>query len=420
MSRSPEHPDALSFDEARRRIAATVEPIADVEEIGLAAALGRILAGDVVARHAVPPHDNSAMDGYALRADSSSRTGFFRVVGQSRAGAPFVGRVGPGDCVRILTGAVVPDGCDAVVPQEQVVPGDGNVTIDRAIVPGQHVRRAGEDLAVGAVALSAGRRLTPADVGVAASIGEGTLRVTRRPRVAVFSTGDELRDIGDDLEAGPVRGLVRDSNRYTIIAMLARLGIDAIDLGIVRDDPDALEATLRHARGDTVRADAIITSGGASVGDADHTRAVMRRAGDVSFWSLAFKPGRPMAFGTVSTGSGRALLFGLPGNPVAVMVVFYALVREALFALMGARIDPVAPVDAVSDVAIPKAVGRTEFLRGRASRGRDGWQVRPTGGQGSGILRSMSEANCLIVLDHDRGPVAGGEIVGIWLFDGLI
>jgi molybdopterin molybdotransferase len=177
---------------------------------------------------------------------------------------------------------------------------------------------------------------------------------------------------------------------------------------------------VQQACGDALRADAIITSGGVSVGDADYTRDVMQRAGEVSFWSLAFKPGRPMAFGKVSGGPRRALLFGLPGNPVAVMVIFYALVQEALLALMGARVDPVPVIDVVCDSKIHKAVGRTEFVRGCASRGRDGWHVRPTGAQGSGILRSMSEANCLIVLDHDRGPVASGDIVGVWLFDGLI
>ena len=402
----------LSLDEARRRIAATVVPITEAENVPLGAALGRVLARDIVARFAVPPHDNSAMDGYALRVGTSTFPRVLRIVGRSRAGAPFVGRCGPDECVRILTGAVIPEDCDAVVAQEHVVVADGTVRIDAA-APGRHVRRAGEDLAVGGVALRAGRRLTASDLGLCASIGQGNVTVTRRPRVAVFSTGDELRDIDDELPPGSIR----DANRYTIIAMLSRLGIDAIDLGIVRDDADALDAALKRAC--SVDADAIITSGGVSAGDADHTREVIERAGEVAFWTLAVKPGRPMAFGTVSSEGRRVLLFGLPGNPVAVMVVFHALVRDALIALMSADAIPLPIVDSVCDTAIAKAVGRTEFVRAVVTRRADGLHVRPTADQGSGILRSMSEANCLVVLDDDRGPIVAGDVVGVWLFDGL-
>ena len=411
MSFGDEHP-ALSLAGARRAIDAAIEPIAATEHVALKDGLDRVLAVDLTARVAVPAHDNAAMDGYALRGGATAPRRL-RVVGNARAGAPFGGPVGPDECVRIFTGAVLPVDCDAVVAQEQVAVDGDHVLFDLPTPAGLNRRLAGEDLAVGSIVLARGRRLAPSDLGLAASIGEEGFTVFRRPRVAVFSTGDELRDVGATLDVGSIR----DSNRYTLIAMLARLGVEAIDLGIVADDPDTLEATLRTTCG-TV--DAIVTSGGVSAGGADHTREVMDRLGGVTFWKLAIKPGRPMAFGRVTSDGRSALLFGLPGNPVAVMVVFYALVREALLKLMGARVEPMPSLTALCDVPIAKAPGRTEFVRGVATRDDDAWHVRPTGAQGSGILRSMSEANCLIVLAHQRGPVAAGESVEAWPFQGLV
>ena len=408
------HPP-LSLDGARRAIDAAIEAIRDTERVALNDGLDRVLAADLVARVAVPAHDNAAMDGYALRASTvSPRT--LRIAGLARAGAPYDGPVTDEACVRIFTGAVMPADCDAVVAQEDVVVDGDRIVVSKAVATGLHRRLAGEDLAPGAIVLAAGRRLVPSDLGLAASVGEDGFTVYRRLRVAVFSTGDELREIGQPLAAGSIR----DSNRYTLIAMLARLGIDVVDLGIVADDPETLEATLLQTCGSSVAADAIVTSGGVSAGGADHTREVMDRLGGVSFWKLAIKPGRPMAFGRITNDGRSALMFGLPGNPVAVMVVFYALVREALLKLMGANVDPMPSVTARCDVAIAKSAGRTEFVRGVASRSGDGWHVRPTGDQGSGILRSMSEANCLLVLAHDRGPVAAGEIVEAWPFQGLV
>ena len=411
-----EHP-ALSLDGARRAIDAAIEPIVATERVALKDGLDRILAADLVATVAVPAHDNAAMDGYALRGPVDGpyrRT--LRVVGRARAGVPYAGPVREDECVRIFTGAVMPDDCDSVVAQERVRADGDFVTIVDAVRAGQNRRLAGEDLAIGSVAIAKGRRLAPSDLGLAASIGAEGFDVFRRPRVAVFSTGDELRDVGQPLDTGSIR----DSNRYTLIAMLERLGVEVVDLGIVVDDPDTLEAVLRDTCGDAVAADAIVTSGGVSAGGADHTREVMHRLGGVSFWKLAVKPGRPMAFGRVTGGGRSAVLFGLPGNPVAVMVVFYALVRDALLKLMGARSEPMPTITAICDTALAKSPGRTEFVRGIATRRDDGWHVGATGAQGSGILRSMSEANCLIVLDHDRGPVAAGERIEAWPFQGLV
>ena len=412
----------LHLHEARLRIAATIEPVSGIERVALVDALDRVLAADLVSTVDVPGHDNAAMDGYALPRDRSTSIGAsFRIVGTARAGHPYEGRVDTDQCVRIMTGAVMPAACDAVVPQERVEVVDGRVRFDGAVVTGQHRRPAGEDLRVGQVALRRGRRLVPSDLGVCASIGCACVDVLRRPRVAVFSTGAELRDANEALRPGSIR----DANRYTLIGMLKRLDVDVVDLGIVDDDPDALEAVLRRAcgHGDDgrgVRADAIVTSGGVSVGDADHTRTVMARLGSVDFWTLAVKPGRPMAFGRIACDGHAALLFGLPGNPVAVMVVFYALVRDALLMLAGGTPAPIPSITAICDHDLAKAPGRTEFLRGIAGREDDGWHVRTTGTQSSGVLRSMSEANCLIVLNHDRGFVTRGEAVEAWPFRGLL
>ncbi len=415
---SPRDDDAsIGLSDAKRLIDAAIAPIADVETVALSVALGRVLAHDLISQVDVPAHDNAAMDGHALRSGDYARRR--RVVGQALAGKPYNGSVGPDQCVRIMTGAMMPTDCDAVVPREETTSHGDELELSRDVRAGQHRRRAGEDLARGTIAIARGRRITPSDLGLAASIGAATIPVVRRARVAVFSTGTELRALDQALEPGSVH----DSNRYTLMGMLARLGAEVIDLGIVRDDPEALETALKHACGDAVHADAIVTSGGVSAGDADYMREVLQKTGRVSFWKLAIKPGRPMAFGRVEAESGRAsrpaLLFGLPGNPVAAMVVFHALVREALSKLMGARVEPLACLQLICDTPLRKAEGRTEFVRGIAYRADAGWHVRPTGAQGSGILRSMSEANCLIVLDHDRGDIAAGATVEAWPFDGL-
>jgi molybdopterin molybdotransferase len=309
-----------------------------------------------------------------------------------------------------MTGAVMPAGCDTVVIQEHVRVQGNRVVVPPGQKTGQNRRFAGEDLAVGRVAIPAGRPVRPAELGLLASLGLAEVIVRRRLRVAFFSTGDELASIGTPLREGEVY----DSNRYTLYGMLARLGVDLIDMGVVRDDPASLERTFLEA---AANADAVITSGGVSVGEADFTRDLLGRLGEVLFWKIAMRPGRPMAVGRIRD----AYFFGLPGNPVAVMVTFYGFVRDALLALAGRTDDYELPVLQVpSATALRKKPGRTEFQRGILARGDDGkWSVRITGQQGSGVLRSMSEANCFIVLEHERGDVKAGDLVSVQLFEGL-
>ena len=412
-------PDALPVAQAQEFIARLVPRVEAVERLALRSALGRVLAQDVISPIDVPSHDNSAMDGYALRGAELAREAPTRlaVAGTGLAGQRYEGDVPAGHCVRIMTGAVMPPGLDTVVPQEfvQIVQGEGAaVTIPAgAVRTGDNRRLAGEDLARGQPALGAGRILRPADLGLLASLGIAEVPVYRRLRVAFFSTGDELRSIGEPLDAG----CVYDSNRYTLWGMLSRLGVELLDLGVVRDEPAALEAAFRQA---AASADAVITSGGVSVGEADHTKRIMAALGEVLFWRIAMRPGRPMAIGRLG-GDRPAILFGLPGNPVAVMVTFYAFVRDALLAMSGAAVEPLPLLRAASAQAIRKKPGRTEYQRGIVSRGADGrCEVAITGSQGSGILRSMSVANGLVVLRHAQGDVAAGEPVDVLPFDGLV
>ena len=410
-------PKALPVAQAQEFIARLVPRVQAIEKVALRSALGRVLARDVVSAIDVPSHDNSAMDGYALRGselDAAAETAF-TVAGAGFAGGRFDGDVAARECVRIMTGAVMPAGLDTVVPQEFVRVQGAVVHVPAGVVrSGDNRRLAGEDLARGEVALAAGRIVRPADLGMLASLGAAEVSVFRRLRVAFFSTGNELRSVGESLEPGSVY----DSNRYTIWAMLQRLGVEVLDLGVVRDDPAALATAFRTAAD---VADVVITSGGVSVGEADHTKAVMAELGDVLFWRIAMRPGRPMAIGRIESGGREAILFGLPGNPVAVMVTFYALVRDALLAMGGATATPLLVVRAASVEAIRKRPGRTEYQRGVVTRSSAGdWQVRVTGSQGSGILRSMSEANGLIVLTHQQGDVAAGELVDVLPFDGLM
>jgi molybdopterin molybdotransferase len=410
-------PEALPVRDAQRIIREFVQPVGAVEQVALRAALGRVLARDIVSPINVPAHDNSAMDGYALRGGDLAPDGdtHLKVVGTVYAGRPSEVAPGPGECVRIMTGGVMPEGCDSVVPQEFVAQESADAIVLGAgtIRAGDNRRFAGEDLKAGSAALKAGKIIRPADLGLVASLGIAEVPVVRRLRVAFFSTGDELRSIGQALDTGSVY----DSNRYTIYGMLQRLGCEIIDMGIVRDDPAALEAALRTA---CENADAIITSGGVSVGAADYTRQIMARLGDVTFWKIGMRPGRPLAFGRIGSNGRTAFLFGLPGNPVAVMVSFYFFAREALLRMMGAE-APLPLLRARSAGAIRKKPGRTEYQRGILTHGEDGMpQVRITGSQGSGILRSMSEANCMVVLHDEQGNVGAGDMVDVMLFEGLL
>jgi len=410
-------PQALRADAVLDFLARMVTPVAETETVGVFQALGRVLAEDVISPISVPPHDNSAMDGFALpgAALQGTQPSTWRVAGTAYAGAAWSGPLQAGECVKIMTGAIMPPGCDTVVPVELAQVNGEQVTLPAGVVqPGDNRRLLGEDLMQGQPALAAGERLGPAALGLIASLGLPGVRVYRRLRVAYFSTGDEILSLGQ----APREGAVYDSNRYTVFGLLSRMGIEVIDLGVVADEPQALEAAFRSA---AEQADAIITSGGVSMGEADHTKAMMRQLGDVAFWRIAMRPGRPMAVGRITQGGRSAVLFGLPGNPVAVMVTFLAFVRPTLWRMAGAR--PAAPVyqRAHSTEALRKKPGRTEYQRGIVGVASDGrLQVRTTGNQGSGVLRSMVEANGLIVLHHDQGDVAVGDLVDVLMFDGLI
>lgn len=409
-------PGAVPVQTAQQLIGQWVQPVPAIEKVALRDCLGRMLGTDVHSAINVPAHDNSAMDGWAIRSTDLDASGAARLAvatGTAWAGRPWEGSlVLPGQTVRVFTGAAMPPGCDTVVPQEwvQFDPSGAELLVPPGQRTGQNRRLAGEDLAVGAVALAQGARLGAAHLGLAASLGLAELPLRRRVRVAFFSTGDELRSIGDPL--GP--GEVYDSNRYTLWAMLQRLGVELVDLGVVRDDPVALEHALRCA---AQGADAVISSGGVSVGEADFTRDVMARVGEVAFWTIAMRPGRPMAVGRV----GEAVYFGLPGNPVAVMVTFLFFVRDALLRMAGARPEALLTVPVRSVHPLRKRAGRTEYQRAVVSTAGDGQlEARLTGQQGSGVLRSMAEANAMLVLRHEQGDIAAGDSVDALLFDGLL
>lgn len=403
-------PNALHVDDANRIIRALARPLSESETLPVREALNRVLAADLISPINVPQHDNSAMDGWAFRGADLAATGdtVLREVGAAFAGGAFTGQVGAGECVRIMTGAVMPAGCDSVIPQENARNDGKRILLPPGQKPGQHRRLAGEDLAHGKPALTAGTLMRPQEIGLAASLGISEVTVRRRPRVAFFSTGNELRAVGEPLQTGEVY----DSNRYTLWGMLQRLGCEVVDLGVVRDDQEKLEAAFRDA---AARADVVITTGGVSVGEADFTKAMMARLGDVVFWTLAMRPGRPMAFGRVrgADGTAGALLFGLPGNPVAVMVTFYFFVRGALLSLAGRRdLDPPLLM-ARAAAPMKKRPGRTEYLRGIVETHNGECRVDLTGPQGSGILSSMSQANCIVVLRHDQANVQTGDWVDI-------
>jgi molybdopterin molybdotransferase len=409
-------PQALSAQAVGEFLARLVQPVREAEEVRIFDALGRVLAEDVISPLSVPPHDNSAMDGYAFdgrQLQPGQPLVLQPVEGTAFAGKAFGGHVGTGQCVKIMTGAIMPAGLDTVVPQELTQPAaGGGITIPASVLrAGDNRRLLGEDILAGQAAVRAGSRLGPAALGLVASLGLATVRVVRKLRVAYFSTGDEILSLGE----APREGAVYDSNRYTVFGLLTRLGIEVVDLGVARDDPAALEAAFQRAGNE---ADAIITSGGVSVGEADHTKAMMRRLGDVAFWRIAMRPGRPMAVGRMHSG---AVMFGLPGNPVAVMVTFLAFVRPALLRMMGARDTAPPLLRARATEPMRKKPGRTEYQRGTVRAAADGTlEVSTTGNQGSGVLSSMVQANGLIVLHHGQGSVAVGDEVDVMVFEGVL
>ncbi len=402
-------PGVLRVEQARAAIIEQLRPTRGVERLALRDALDRALAEDIHSPADVPGHDNSAMDGYALRGADlvDQRRPRLRRIGELHAGQRYAGECGPGECIRIMTGAPMPAGCDTVVMQEQVrVIDEEVVEIIGQHCPGENVRRAGEDIPCGAVVLHRGRRLTAADLGVLASLGIGEVAARRRPRVAFFSTGDELRSLGEPLQEGDVY----DSNRYSLHGLLREANVELLDLGVVRDDPAALRTAFRDA---AAIADVIVTSGGVSVGEADYTREILQELGRMNFWKILMKPGRPLSFGHI----GDAAFFGLPGNPVAVMVTFVQFVAPALRYLASGRVEQPLTLRARCADTLRKRPGRFEFPRGIFSIDTDGRPVvSTTGKQGSGILTSMSRGNCLILLPEDNAGVSPGEEVTIQPF----
>ena len=406
-------PNSMPVAKARAFIHQFLAPVQGTLRVPVRTALGRVLAEDVRSPVDVPAPRHSAMDGCAMRgADLSPEAeATLAEIGASYAGRPFAGKVGKGECVRIMTGGVVPVGADTVVMQERAKAAGKSIAFAAGQRTGQNVREAGEDLKAGSVALAKGRIVRPAELGLIASLGVGEVAVYRPLRVAFFSTGDELKSVGAALGEGEIY----DSNRYTIHGMLTRLGCDALDMGVVRDDPKLLERAFAEA---SANADVVITSGGVSVGEADFVKAMLDELGEVVFWKIAMKPGRPLAYGKI----GAAHFFGLPGNPVSVMVTFYQFVRDALLVLMGAHpVEPVPTFRATCTARLKKAPGRTEFQRGVLTRAADGTlEVKPTGEQGSGILKSMSDANCFIILGDATGNVEPGTSVEVQLLEGIV
>ena len=406
-------PNSMPVAKARAFIHQFLAPVSGVVRMPIRSALGRVLAQDVVSPVDVPANRNSAMDGWAIRAGdvAADAETTLAEIGTSFAGQPFNGSVGKAQCVRIFTGGVVPEGADAIVMQERARVSGKSIAVPPGQKQGQHLRHPGEDLQRGAIALAKGRAVRPAELGLLASLGIGEVSVYRPLRVAFFSTGDELRSVGSELGEGQIY----DSNRYTIFGMLSRLGCDVLDMGVVKDDPALLEQAFKDA---AANADVVITSGGVSVGEADFVKQLMDKLGEVVFWKIAMKPGRPLAYGKIA----GAHFFGLPGNPVSVMVTFYQFVRDALLTLQGVTpVPPLPMLKAVCTSAIKKAPGRTEFQRGVLSAAADGaWTVRTTGEQGSGILKSMSDANCFIILGDHVGNVDAGAVVDVQILEGVV
>ena len=403
-------PQALPAQEVLNFLAQLVSVIHDTQDVPIFEALNRVIAQDVISPIDVPPHDNSAMDGFAFNGGElqPGQTLPLKVVGTALAGKAWQGTVKAGECVKIMTGAIMPSGLDTVVPQELCEVLAEEVRIPANLLKaGDNRRLRGEDLNKNSPAVRKGTFVTPAAVGLLASLGLPTVKVMRRLKVAYFSTGDEILSLGE----APREGAVYDSNRYTVFGMLQNLGCEMIDMGVVRDDPVLLEAAFSKA---AKEADAVITSGGVSVGEADFTKAMMKKLGDVVFWKIAMRPGRPMAVGRLTQGNHSAVLFGLPGNPVAVMVTFLAFVKPALQQMMGITETPPPLMRARSQEVMRKKPGRTEYQRGIVTRNELGeLEVRTTGNQGSGVLSSMVQANCLIVLAHTQSTAQVGDWVDV-------
>ncbi len=410
-------PGSIDAEQALQQILISVEALSESEIVPIREALGRAVTKEVSSMVNVPGHTNSAMDGFAIRGAEIPTNGqqAFSVIGTSWAGRPYLGPVNKGECIRIMTGAAMPKNTDTVIMQERVQKDGNNILIDHTNKLGQNVRQAGEDIAIGETVLTKGKLITPAELGLLASTGISEVSVTKKLRVAFFSTGDELRPVGSTLE----KGQIYDSNRYTLYGMLNRLGVEIFDMGVIKDDRDEVKQAFLNAAD---CADVIITSGGVSVGEADFVKETLENIGQVNFWKVAMKPGRPLAFGKI----GNAWFFGLPGNPVSVMVTFYMFVQPALKKMMGETYRNPIMINAKCSTKLRKQPGRVEYQRGILTKTNNSdskiynYEVKKTGAQGSGILRSMSDANCFIILPMESAGVEIGDIVQVVPFEAIV
>ncbi len=404
-------PGLMPLEEAMENMLSRIKPIQTTLQLPLAEAIGYVLAEDILSPIFVPPFDNSAMDGYAIRIADLNSNATMPVAGKSFAGQPFEGEWPQGSCVRIMTGAKIPDGCDAVIMQENTVVGEDGVTFTQTEVkPQNNIRPTGDDIRKGDIVLPKGSRLTSRDIPMIATLGVSHVTVVRKPRVAFFSTGDELKPLGQPL----AEGQIYDSNRYGIKPLIENFGCEPIDLGIIPDCPETLKATFEQAQS---LADVVVTSGGVSVGEADYTKDILEELGEIGFWKLAIKPGKPFAFGKLST----AWFCGLPGNPVSAVLTMYVLVQPMLAKLSG-HTEWKAPesIPATTKTAFKKVPGRTDYQRGIYTIEDGKFVVETTGNQSSGAFRSMSLANCFVVLERERGRVEVGETVNIQLFNSTL
>lgn len=404
-------PGLMPIEEAMDKMLSRIKPIQTTLYLPLADALGFVLAEDILSPIHVPPFDNSAMDGYAIRIQDLESSSVLPLAGKSFAGQPFEGEWPQGTCVRIMTGAKIPEGCDAVIMQENTEVTNAGIQFNQTDVkPQNNIRPTGDDIKQGDIVLAKGARLTPRDIPMIASLGVSHVTVVRKPKVAFFSTGDELKPLGEPLDEGQIY----DSNRYGIKPLIENFGCEAVDLGIIPDCPETLKATFEQAQ---TLADVVVTSGGVSVGEADYTKDILEELGEIGFWKLAIKPGKPFAFGKLST----AWFCGLPGNPVSAVLTMYVLVQPMLAKLAG-HTEWKAPesIPATTKTAFKKAPGRTDYQRGIYTLEDGKFVVETTGNQSSGAFRSMSLANCFVVLERERGRVEVGETVQIQLFNSTL
>ena len=403
-------PGLLPFEQAMEKMLSAITPIDKTELVSLALGLNRVLARNISSPLNVPPHHNSAMDGYAFKWASLQTTDTLTMIGRSMAGAPFQGECKIGECIRIMTGAKLPSCCDTVEMQENCQAKDTGITFLENREFNDNIRFTGEDIAIDQPVFSRGKKLSAIDIGVLASLGVPTVEVYRKITVAVLATGDELKSPGEVLNDGDIY----ESNSHALIAMLTKLNVTVINFGIIADDEQAIRTAFEQA---DQQADVVISSGGVSVGDADYTKLILEQLGEIGFWKIAMKPGKPFAFGKLP----NSYFFGLPGNPVSALVTAHQLAVPALLKLQHAQAKKLPLLKVKTATQLNKRAGRMDFQRAILSTNHQGEMiVTSTGSQGSGILTSMSTANCYIVLPANQGNVPANEMVNVQLFDDVI